>query len=65
MSVNLNRQSVFLEDIDMKGGKVEEAPYSQAEAFEAAQRSEGWKDAIKSSPKALLWCQCNLRYQLL
>lgn len=31
-------------------------PSDQAKDFEAAQHVEGWKQAIKSSPKALLWC---------
>lgn len=28
-----------------------------AKEFNESQHSEGWKDAVKNNPKALLWCK--------
>jgi hypothetical protein len=55
MSVELKDMGLGLEETEANQGDVGK---DQARAFSASQHSEDWKHAIRSNPKALLWCQC-------
>ena len=56
MSVDLKNTGVVL-GLDEKGKQPEDGT-DLARVFSASQHGEDWKHAIRSNPKALLWCQC-------
>jgi hypothetical protein len=43
-------------------GKVQGAEREQeaARVFDMVSRGEGWRHAVRTNPKALLWCECQL-----
>jgi hypothetical protein len=46
-------------DGKVRGAEMEREQEA-ARAFDMVSRGEGWRHAVRTNPKALLWCKCQL-----
>jgi hypothetical protein len=61
MDMEMDDKNTIAETVDDKGDEMNQEKVdfqsTQARLFSAAQREETWKQAVKTNPKALLWCE--------